>query len=153
MRVLAFVLLTIGCAMQTRAEQPPSVAENRVATSIEFALGHAWSIEFKPDGSVHAQYGSLPGDEADLPAGTVDFKSLVSCTRTLRASAGRSGRSQVIVYDGTDASRTAFYLRDDTLYVYLLSSFAAMWTPRCPSDRFEKLINAHPLSLPLPNNG
>ena len=153
MRALASVLLVIGSTVQIFADQPSSIGKENAPISVIFVLGDAWLIEFKPDGSGHAQYGSLPNDEADLPPGTVDFNELANCTLSLRASAGQKGRSQAYVFDGTDASRTAFYLRDDTLYVYLLNSFAAKWTPRCPADRFEKLTDVCPLSLQLLDNG
>lgn len=153
MRRIAIILAVLSCGRQIHSQSPSSAIEGDSITSVVLVLNLAWRIEFKPDGSVHAQYGSLPDDEADLPPSTIDFKSLVRCTRSLRAKAGQKGRSQAFVFDGAEASRTAFYLRDDTLYAYLLSSFVAKWKPRCSADRFELLTESHPLSLPVPDEG
>src|SRR5688572_23193680 len=43
-----------------------------------------WIIRFRPDGSAHAQYGSILGDAAKLPKGSVDFGSLLKAVCRLK---------------------------------------------------------------------
>jgi len=102
-----------------------------VVKEIYLSRRPAWSIRFFPDGRVHAQYGSLPGDGAVLPPGSVDFEALVRCTSMLRDPTPRlpplETTSQVAFHDGTETSGTAFCLTNDILYQYLIQSFSGKW--------------------------
>lgn len=114
-----------------------------------------WSVRFFPDGSVQAQYGSLPGDGAMLPRGSVDFGALVRCTKMLRDPAPKlppdETTSQVGFHDGTETSGIAFCLTNDVLYRYLIQSFSGKWQgggfggKSALSHRVEKLLQDHPM--------
>ena len=77
--ITLFALL-LGCAAKCAAGE---------SIRVEFTAGQGWHFEALPDGSVHGQYGSLPGDSIKLREGSVNFVELVAfVTKSQGGSAG-----------------------------------------------------------------
>lgn len=64
-------------------------AEEQPVQYIEFAKSvNGWSIGVSPDGSGTITYGSLAGDFATFPKGTVDFEKLLASAKSKKAVNG-----------------------------------------------------------------
>lgn len=138
---LAGLLISAEGRLGAKVEPIPPLSE---VTSISVSVGHGgWTFGFLPDGSVHAQYGSLPWDSANLPVRTVKFDALLDAVRRLQVAKKARNDTQVAVARKGSSTSYAFYLSDDTLFCYLLASFHEKWKPQ--GDRFHQLLKSYPI--------
>jgi hypothetical protein len=137
----SFLLIT---ALITAIAGSASADQRQVAEVTVSPPSHTWILTFHTNGSVHAQYGSTPGDGASIPAGSFDFPALLDAVRRLESDEQLSTAQAAIRHEG-QASTTAFYLRDDTLIRYLTESFRDDWRPDPGGDRFHQLLEDHPM--------
>lgn len=107
----------------------------------------AWRIDFFPDGSVAAQYGSLPGDGAKLPAGTVDFSAVVAEVQRQQTDERIEGGAQAAIWKRGETSVKASYLKEDALFRELFQSVDNQWVTKFEvrSGRFDELRKAYPI--------
>jgi hypothetical protein len=106
---------------------------------------HGWILDLYPDGRVHAQWGSLSGDGASVPKGTVRFDALLASVRRLRVDTKVDGGTQIAIVEAQESSATAFYVSDDTLFRYLVSSVSDKWMQDAGGVRFHELLKMHPI--------
>jgi hypothetical protein len=137
--VIALSLITVLSGIVASAGVSSPVLQVTVFT------GRGWIVDFYPDGRVHAQFGSLPGDGASVPAGTVRFDALLAAIRRLRAETRVDHGTQVAVREAGETSATAFYISDDTLFRYLVASFSDRWVQDAGGTRFHELVTRHPI--------
>jgi len=122
-----------------------NLADGEVVSIILHPHGLAWSITFRPNGSVHAQYGATLGDGASQAKGTVDFDALLQAVERLKIDKRQAKFSQVAVCRKGQTTVASFSLRDDTLFRYLIASFENTWMPDLHGlRRFGKLLESHP---------
>ena len=139
MRLLLPLILFLSLMSCSVADDTPEAQSVAVWTP-----SHAWLLTFKPDGSVHAQYGSTLGDGASVPAGTVDFLALLDDFKRLQTDERLKTAQVAIQYEG-QTSTTAFSLRDDTLLRNMMNSFRNDWQPDPGGNRFHQLLKKYPL--------
>jgi hypothetical protein len=103
-----------------------------------------WSVDFFPDGSARLQYGSSGGDNARVPAGSVDFDEFLAAVRKLRVETRPPNGTQVsIIHQGEETSG-AFFVSDDSLFRRTIESLE--WRNQQPlSDRFLDLLKKYPI--------
>jgi hypothetical protein len=67
-----------------------SLGEDPEPITVEFTVrAEGWFFTAYPDGSIHGQFGSLPGDAIRLPPGTADFSEIVSFVKASKAPSGK----------------------------------------------------------------
>jgi hypothetical protein len=145
MVTLSLVVLLSGMAAnettlsekQTPAAEPVEIIVHR--------LGRGWILTFHKDGRVHAQYGSTFGDGASVPRGTVTFDALLAAVGRLRVDKRVNESTQVAIRRKGEASTTAFYISDDTLFRYLVASFRDKWQQDAGGTTFQELLTSHPI--------
>jgi hypothetical protein len=137
------VLLSGMVANGTAPSQKP--APEPVQEIILSRVGKGWTIHFYPDGRAHAQYGSLPGDGASIPEGTVAFDALLAAVRQLRVEKRVNEDTQVAVRRKGGTSARSFYVSDDTLFRYLVASFRGKWRQDRGGTRFHEILKSHPI--------
>jgi hypothetical protein len=151
--LIALAFLIANLAMQIEAgalaygqerERETSQLVEGETIGVHLSTPSGWSIVFHRNGSVSAQYGSLPGDSATQPKGTVDFAALLKAVERLR-SEHNTGGSQVGIHRKGTTSTTASYLKDDTLFRYLIASYSDTWKQTSFGDRFEELLKKNPI--------
>jgi len=104
-----------------------------------------WSITFRHDGSVHAQYGALAGDGASQPKNSVDFGALLQAVERLKYDKRQAEMSWIVLHRKGQTTATSFSLRDDTLFRYFIASFEKTWKPDLYGlKRFDQLLESHP---------
>jgi len=104
-----------------------------------------WGITFRPDGSIHAQYGALGGDGASQPKNSVDFGALLQAVERLKCEKHQTGMSWIALHRKGQTTATSFSLSDDTLFRYFIASFEKTWKPDPDGlKRFGKLLASHP---------
>ena len=102
-----------------------------------------WFVDFFPDGSVRANYGSSGGDSASAPAGSVDFDELLVAARKLRVEKRPANETQIAIHTGEETT-TSFFISDDSLFRRTIESLE--WRNQQPlSDRFLDLLKKHPI--------
>jgi len=141
--LLLAVLLSGTVANASAASNPTGVSPRVLQVTVLPRQG--WIVDFYPDGRVHAQWGSLPGDGASVPEGTVRFDALLAAIRRLRAETKTGYGTQVAVLGVGETSTTAFYVSDDTLFRYLIASFSGKWKQDAGGTRFHELLKTHPI--------
>jgi hypothetical protein len=139
------VLLSAMVANGTAPSQKPAPASAPVQEIILSRVGKGWTIHFYPDGRAHAQYGSLPGDGASVPEGTVKFDALLAAVRRLRVEKRVNEDTQVAVRRKGETRTASFYVSDDTLFRYLVASFRGKWRPDQGGTRFHQILKSHPI--------
>jgi hypothetical protein len=154
MRVRAFVavaaLLTLASSVSADGQDRPVPDKAPVDASKVDEIWlfppeqSGWIIRFRPDGSAHAQYGSGLGDAAKLPKGSVDFGSLLKAAYRLKSDKGLEQLSTISV-SFKDGTNTAFSVKDDTLFRYLIDSFDKKWEPELGGTRFDTLRRKYPI--------
>jgi hypothetical protein len=144
MLILSLVALLSGMVATGGVASDPR-REPEQALKITVFPRQGWILDFYPDGRVHAQWGSLPGDGASLPEGTVGFEALLAAIRRLRVDAKIENGTQVAVLEASAPSATAFYVSDDTLFRYLVMSFGDRWRQDAGGTRFHELLEANPI--------
>jgi hypothetical protein len=144
MIALFLVVLLSGIVANVSAASNPTGVSPQVLQITVFAR-HGWIVDFYPDGRVHAQWGSLPGDGASVPAGTVRFDALLAAIRRLRVETKMDYGTQVALLGVGETSTTAFYVSDDTLFRYLMASFSGKWKQDPGGTRFHELLKIHPI--------
>ena len=144
MVTLTLVVLLSGMVANAGAQSKPAPAPEQ-ASSITLFCRQGWIVDFYPDGRVHAQWGSLPGDGASTPKGTVRFDALLAALERLRVERRIDGGTQVAVLREQETTTTAFYVSDDTLFRYLVASFSDKWTQDEGGTRFQELLKMHPI--------
>ena len=144
MVTLSLVVLLSGVVANGGAPSNPTPVPEQVLKITVFSR-QGWILDFYPDGRVHAQWGSLPGDGASVPKGTVRFDALLAAIRRLRVEMKVNGGTQVAVVGEREPSTTAFYVSDDTLFRYLVASFSDKWTQDAGGTRFHELLKMHPI--------
>src|SRR3989338_9321656 len=90
MVTLTLVVLLSGMVANAGAQSKPAPAPEQ-ASRITLLCRQGWIVDFYPDGRVHAQWGSLPGDGASTPRGTVRFEALLAARQRLHVE-GRVDR-------------------------------------------------------------
>jgi hypothetical protein len=108
MIALFLVVLLSGIAANAGAASNPTGVSPQVLQVTIFTT-HGWIVDFYPDGRVHAQWGSLPGDGASVPEGTVRFDALLAAIRRLRVETKMDRGTQVAVLRAGETSTTAIY--------------------------------------------
>ena len=141
-RVLLVTLL-VGMVASSGAASEPTPTPAPALTITVFPR-QGWIVDFYPDGRVDAQWGSLPGDGASVPKGTVRFDALLAAIRRLRVETKTGRGTQVAVVGAREPSATAFYVSDDTLFRYLMASFGDKWTQDAGGTRFHELLEMYP---------
>ncbi len=144
MIALFVIVLLSGIVANASAASNPTGVSPRVLQVTVFTR-QGWIVDFYPDGRVHAQWGSLPGDGASVPEGTVRFDALLAAIRRLRVEMKIDYGTQVAVLGAGETSITAFYVSDDTLFRYLIASFSAKWKQDAGGTRFHELLKTHPI--------
>ena len=139
------VLLSGMVANGTAPSQKPAPASEPVQEIILSRVGKGWTIHFYPDGRAHAQYGSLPGDGASVPEGTVTFDALLAAVRRLRVEKRVNEDTQVAVRRKGETSTRSFYVSDDALFRYLVASFRGKWRQDRGGTRFHEVLKSHPI--------
>ncbi len=74
------IILTIGILATTllQSKEPKAV-------SVAFIIqAGGWAFTALPDGSVHGQFGSLPGDSIHFPPNTVNFREIVAFVKSAK---------------------------------------------------------------------
>ncbi len=137
------VLLSGIMANASAASNPAGVSPQ--VLQITVFTRHGRIVDFYPDGRVHTQWGSLPGDGASVPEGTVRFDALLAAIRRLRVETRMDYGTQVAVLGVGEPSTTAFYVSDDTLFRYLMASFGGKWKQDAGGTRFHELLKIHPI--------
>ena len=146
MVTLTLVVLLSGMVANAGAQSKPAPwPEPEQASRITLFCRQGWIVDFYPDGRVHAQWGSLPGDGASTPKGTVRFDALLAVLQRLRVERRSDGGTQVAVHRERETTATAFYVSDDTLLRYLVASFSDKWTQDEGGTRFHELLKMHPI--------
>jgi hypothetical protein len=105
---------------------------------------NGWMIRFFSDGSVHAQYGSILGDAAKLPKGSVHFGALLKAAYRLKSDKRLERASQISV-SLKDEAHTAFSLTNDALFRHLIDSFDEKWRSELGGSRFDMLRRQYPI--------
>ena len=144
MIALFWVVLLSGIVANASAASN-STGVSPQAAQITVFTRHGWIVDFYPDGRVHAQWGSLPGDGASVPEGTIRFDALLAAIRRLRVETKMDYGTQVAVLGVGETSTTAFYVSDDTLFRYLIASFSGKWKQDAGGTRFHELLKTHPI--------
>jgi hypothetical protein len=144
--LMAFAVVSVGppLADNIAVQNRPLVADGQ-AIVIQLIRKSGWIITFRPDGSVHTQYGAHAGDGASQPIGSVNFGALLKAVERLKSDKRVAGTSQVAVHRKGETTSTAFYLKDDTLFRYLITSFEDTWHPDLRGKRFGKLLELYPV--------
>ena len=137
------VVLLVGMVADGGAASDPTPTSAQVLTITVFPR-QGWIVDFYADGRVHAQWGSLPGDGASVPKGAVRFDAFLAAVRRLRVEMKTGGGTQVAVLREREASTTAFYVSDDTLFRYLMASLSDKWTQDPGGTRFHELLKTYP---------
>jgi hypothetical protein len=144
MFILSLVVLLCGMVASCDVASDPRPEPQQVLKITVFPR-QGWILDFYPDGRVHAQWGSLPGDGASLPEGTIKFEALLAAIRRLRIETKIDNGTQVAVLEGREPSATAFYVSDDTLFRYLMVSLHDKWAQDAGGTRFRELLEANPI--------
>jgi hypothetical protein len=128
------------------AERPVTTvdASNVVELWLRPPRQSGWYLRFFPDGSAQAQYGSGLADGANLPKGTVHFGALVNAAERLKSDQQADRASQVSVHFKNE-TQTAYFLRDGTLFRYLIESFDGKWQQEFGIERFQQLRRQYPI--------
>lgn len=142
--MIALFLVVLLSGLDAGAASNPTGGSAQ-ALQITIFIRHGWIVDFYPDGRVHAQWGSLAGDGASLPEGTVSFDALLAAVRRLRVETKTDHGTQVAVLGAGETSTTAFYVSDDTLFRYLTASFSGKWKQDAGGTRFHELLRIHPI--------
>ena len=139
---MAVLLSAMMAAGGATANPPPAPGP---ALMITVFCRPGWIVDFYPDGRAHVQWGSLPGDGASVPAGTVGFDALLTASERLRVEAKTDGGAQVAVLRERESTTTAFYVSDDTMFRQVLASLRDKWTQDVGGARFHELLALHPI--------
>jgi sugar diacid utilization regulator len=103
-----------------------------------------WYLRFFPDGSAQAQYESGLADGANITKGTVHFGALVNAAERLKSDQQADRVSQVSVHFKNETQK-AYFLKDDTLFRYLIDSFDGQWQQEFGIERFQQLRRQYPI--------
>ena len=139
---VALGVLLSGGAANVEALSSPAPGQ---AVGITIICRPGWIVDFHRDGRVHAQFGSLPGDGASVPEGTVGFDALLSTVQRLRVETKLAGVSQVAILRERETSTTAFYISDDTVLRSLIASLRDTWKQDAGGTRFHELLAQYPI--------
>jgi SAM-dependent methyltransferase len=139
---LAVLLSAMMAAGGATANPPPAPGR---ALMITVFCRPGWIVDFYPDGRAHVQWGSLPGDGAAVPEGTVGFDALLTASERLRVETKTDGGAQVAVLRERESTTTAFYVSDDTMFRQVLASLRDKWTQDVGGTRFHELLALHPI--------
>ena len=144
MLAVSAIALLSGIVARAGAASAPA-GEDAQVLQVTVLIGHGWIVDFYPDGRVHAQFGSLSGDGASVPAGSVRFDALLTAIGRLRVETRIDHGTQVAVLRAGETSVTAFYVSDDTLFRYLMTSLGDRWVQDPGGARFHELLKQHPM--------
>ena len=145
-RLLLLQLTCGAAALSAPGAQNEMITAADQANSIVISNG-AWNVTFYPDGRAFALYGSR-GLGGYLPKGTVKFDALLAAVRTLKGKPGIACTTEVVVWPKNVTSTTSFTISDDTLFRYLIASFADKWEDkdqRPVGEEFRKLLKKYPI--------
>lgn len=123
----------IFSSVKFRPEEPAPAAPSHgqpPAKRVDFILSdeEGWCFSLFPDGRVVAQYGSSAGDDATLPAGSIDFESVVQRARgLLLQEKGRTDAQLVIIEDDAPGHSSQYLAEDDFLREVLFRNWGK-WT-------------------------
>jgi hypothetical protein len=110
---------------------------------------HGWFIQVRPDGSVHASFGSLPQHQMQMQQGSVDFVSLVEEIKKVMTEDVIAGGTQAALQRKGESSHRSQYLRDDQFLRSLFQSDPAAWKtifPRLTQDMRPDGFHIAPIS-------
>jgi hypothetical protein len=142
-RVLVVVSLVALLAASGTSLGDASVPARAVMIMVVCRQG--WIVEFHPDGRAHAQWGSLPGDGASVPTGTVDFGRLLETLERLRVETRVEGGLQVAIHRRGETSATAFHVSDAAPLRSLIASLRDKWRQDAGGARFHELVRRQPI--------
>ena len=152
--ILLTAMVLAGCSTDTRPSAtrpaippPPRPADIAEVTSITVwpPPGPRWFLTIRPDGSAVIQYGSSAGDDARLPAGTVDFKAAVNEVvrqQTDHPSPGFATAHTGLSLKGSNTT-TLYPMKDDSYFRDLIESATDSWQHR--GWRFDELRKKYPI--------
>lgn len=143
--IVALSLLVFLSGTVANGSAPQDTPALEQVVKITVLPSHGWILDFYSDGRVHAQWGSLPGDGASVSEGTVRFEALLAAVRRLRVDTKVDGGTQVAIVEAREPSSTAFYVRDDTLFRFLVTSVSDKWVQDAGGTRFHELLKMHPI--------
>lgn len=139
--------LSLGLAGCDRQPSVSAKGDSALLSPIDratlFCPGGGWILEFFPNGSVRAQYGALPGDEGELPPGSVDFSAVVE--EIERQQADGPGASQAALHRRGESTSYAFSLRNESYFRGLIERADGKWIP---GERFAELRRQYPMFPP-----
>lgn len=110
---------------------------------------HAWFIQVRPDGSVHASYGSLPQHQIQMQQGSIDFASLVEEIKKVMIVDEIAEGTQVALQRKGESSHRSRYLSDDQFLRRLFPSDPAAWKtiiPKLTKDMKPDGLHITPIS-------
>jgi hypothetical protein len=120
---------------------PPGIGSIELSSS---PMG-GWFLAIKPDGSAVIQYGSSAGDDASLPAGTINFtKAAAEVLRQQTPGRPTYGATNAVAGLRMKGQITCqlSMLKDDHYFRNLLESVSGKWQSK--GWRFDELRRDHP---------
>lgn len=106
----------------------------------------AWFIEFFPDGSVTAQYGSTFGDFGLLPPRTVNYQALHQSCVEQKTDEFIPGNLQVLIWHkDNNSNHIAKYMRDDSMLRETINRIMHGPWKSFDAERFEELLHQYPI--------
>ena len=120
-----------------------SLGEEPMPIRVEFTVpAEGWSFAAYPDGTIHGQYGSLPGDSIQLPPGTADFLEIVALVQAAKAPPERV-TVQAAVRHKDEVSVTLKPIEDNGYFRKLFLKNRNSWhdwMKVAPNERLLKLM-------------
>lgn len=145
MKSFLYVLASLMMAIApTHAED----ADDLSGVSIS-PFGLSWCIEVSPDGSVRANYGSLPQHQIQMRQASIDFPKLIEEINNVITDEIIPGGTQVVLMRRGETSHQSSYILEDEFLRNLFPSDPTVWKtilPKLTKDMKPDGLHIEPIS-------
>ena len=141
-------LYALASLMMAIAPTQAEDADDLSGVSIS-PFGLSWFIQVSPDGSVRANYGSLPQHQIQMRQASIDFPKLIEEINNVITDEIIPGGTQVALMRRGEISSRSRYLREDEFIRKLFPSDPTVWKtilPKLTKDMKPDGLHIEPIS-------